>query len=187
MDSLVQTPRIIDEAAGNLLRTYLQKIEELAKEVQFTNVGESAGFIRRVSVGMHTKLFTICMMVLGGRTGAFREKTLPRVDPESEIIARILGHQNWSSSSSKRQAILTSTESKSTSPPHQETVQNPALFFFFSEAQTAAWSGCNTMIQITLQQVVNKRIIKVRKNLVRHSRQPNFILSGERKWTDILA
>ena len=38
VDSLVQTPRRNDEAAGKRLRTYHQRFEDLAKEVQFTSL-----------------------------------------------------------------------------------------------------------------------------------------------------
>ena len=92
MDSLVQTPRRNDGAAGNRFRISLRKFEELEKEVQFTKVCESAGFIRRVSVGMHYKIIDDVNDGFEGSTGACREYTLPRDDPESEIKAWIDGH-----------------------------------------------------------------------------------------------
>ena len=76
-DSLVQTPRRNDEAAGNRLRMYLQNFEEFSYEVQFTKASRSVGIMRRVAVDVYDGF--------EGKTG-FREYTKPREDPGSEII-----------------------------------------------------------------------------------------------------
>ena len=82
-DSLVQTPRRNDEAAGNRLRMYLQNFEEFSYEGQFTKASGSVGFMRRVAVDVYDGF--------EGKTGACREYTKPREDPGSEIIAWISG------------------------------------------------------------------------------------------------
>ena len=73
VDSLVQTPRRNDDAAGNRLRVYLQRFEEWATEVQLTKACESAGFMRRVSIGMHYKTTHDVNDCFEGKTGACRE------------------------------------------------------------------------------------------------------------------
>ena len=55
VDSLVETPRRIEGAAGHHLCVYLRQFEVLEPEVQDNHIWESAGFIRRVSVGMHRR------------------------------------------------------------------------------------------------------------------------------------
>ena len=74
-----------DGAAGNRLRDYLQRFEELTKEVQFTKACESAGLIRRVSKGMHYKTIHDVSDGCDGETAACREYTKSREDPESHI------------------------------------------------------------------------------------------------------
>ena len=71
---------------------HLRKFEELEKEVQLTKVCESAGFIRRVSVGMHYKTIHDVNDGFEGSTGACREYTLSHEDPESEVQLWIHEH-----------------------------------------------------------------------------------------------
>ena len=80
VNSLVQTPRRNDGAAGNRLRDYVQQFEELTQEAC-----ESAGFIRRVSEGMHYKTVHDVNDDFDGKTAACREDTEPRENPESQI------------------------------------------------------------------------------------------------------
>ena len=89
----MQTPRRNDGAAGHRLRVYLRKFEELEKEIQVTKVCESAGFRRRVSVGMQDKtMHDVNNHGFEGCTGVCREYTLSRDDPESEVKLWIHGH-----------------------------------------------------------------------------------------------
>ena len=92
VDPLVQTPRRTDEAAGNRLRICLQRFEEMAKEVRLTKACESAGFMRRVTVGMYYKSVRDVNDGFDGQTAACREKTKPREDPGSDIKAWIECH-----------------------------------------------------------------------------------------------
>ena len=55
VDSLVQTPRRSDQAAGDRLRVYRQRFEDLSNEIQITKACEFAGCMLRVSIGMHCK------------------------------------------------------------------------------------------------------------------------------------
>ena len=57
-----------------------------------TLTNESAGFMGRVSIGMHYKTIHDLNDGFVGRTGAYPEDTLLREDPESEIIGWIDGH-----------------------------------------------------------------------------------------------
>ena len=50
--------------------------------------------MRRVSIGMHYKTIHDVNDGFGGKTGACSECTLPREDPDSELIAWIGGHTN---------------------------------------------------------------------------------------------
>ena len=88
VDSLVQSPRRNGGAAGHRLRVSLRQLEELEKEVQL---------IRRVSVGMHYKTGHNVNDGFEGSTGACREYTLSRDDPESEVQLWIKGHTRSSS------------------------------------------------------------------------------------------
>ena len=55
LDTSVQTPRRNDEASGDRLRIHHQRFEDLSNEIQITKACESAGFIKRVSIGMYYK------------------------------------------------------------------------------------------------------------------------------------
>ena len=77
---------------------------------------------------MHHKTIHDLNDVFESRTGACREYTLPR--------------EEFQFFKSKLYVVLTSTESKLLIPPHLER-------------QTATWTSYVTMIQITLQKVVN--------------------------------
>ena len=85
---------------------YLRQFEELETEVQFTKIWESAGFLRRVSVGTHYTTIHDVDDGFEGKNGACREFSVPREDPDSEIIAWIGEHQNWFSSSSLNSLLL---------------------------------------------------------------------------------
>ena len=91
VDSLVQTPRRNEEAAGNRVCVHLQRFEELANEVQITKACDSAGFMRTVSIGMSYKTGHDVDDGFEGKTGTCRVYTKPREDPDSEIIAWIGG------------------------------------------------------------------------------------------------
>ena len=86
VDSLVQTLRRNDQAAGNRFRIYLQRFEELSSEIQLTKACESAGFMRRLSIGMYFKIIHDVDDVFEGTTGACREYR--RV-----VLLRRLGHK----------------------------------------------------------------------------------------------
>ena len=79
-----------------------------------------AGFIRRVSIGMHYLSVHDLNDGFEGRTGACREYALPCEDPESEITAWIDGHTRIGFKL-RLHALWTSTESKFRSFPHRET------------------------------------------------------------------
>ena len=70
----------------------LKVLKELSSEVQFTKACESAGLMRRVSIGMHNKTIHNVNAGFEGKTGACTEYTKPREVPGPEIIARIGGH-----------------------------------------------------------------------------------------------
>ena len=91
MDSFVQTPRRTEGAAGHRLCVYLRQFELLEPEVQFIQIWESAGFMRRVSVGMHDRIIHDLDDGFGDRTAACREYTLRRDDPKSELKLWIEG------------------------------------------------------------------------------------------------
>ena len=91
MDSLVQTPRTTVQA-GDRLRTQHQRFEELSNEIQKTKACEDAGFMRRVSIGQYFKTLHDVDDGVGGKSEACREYTLPRDNPDSELIAWIGGH-----------------------------------------------------------------------------------------------
>ena len=95
----------------------------------------SAGFMRRVSIGIFHKTIHDVDDGFEGATGACREDTLPREDPDSEIIAWIGLH-----------VFLISTESKYRYRQHQET--DPEHSLSCPEGPTATWKSYNTMIQI---------------------------------------
>ena len=92
MDSLVQTPRRTEGAAGHRLCVYLRQLELLEPEVQFSQIWDSAGFIRRFSVGTLYRTIQDLDDGFGDRIAACREYTFPRDDPESEIKLWIEGH-----------------------------------------------------------------------------------------------
>ena len=74
------------------LRDHLEQFKGLEREVQFTQIGESAGFLRRVSVGMHYRTIQDVDDGFGDRTRACRKYMLPRDDSNSVINLWIKGH-----------------------------------------------------------------------------------------------
>ena len=70
----------------------LKGLKELSSEIQFTKACESAGLMRRVSIGMHFKTTLDVNAGFERKTGACREYTMPREVPGPEIIAWIGGH-----------------------------------------------------------------------------------------------
>ena len=136
------------------------------------------------------------MMVFEGGTGARRELV--------HCFAKIQNPKSKRGSmdtpklvqfcKSKQHAILTSTESTFRSFRIRRRFNSFGLIF--PEAQSATRRSCNSMIEITLQKVMNYRIIDVLRKLARHSRKRNRILSdrsedftpiGDSKNDDILA
>ena len=154
VDSLVQTPRRNDGAAGHRLRVYLRKFEELEKEFRSAKIFESAGFKRRVSGGIHHKTIHDVNDGFEGSTRACRECTFSRDD---QNLKSNFGSKDTPQLvqffKSRPHVVLTSTESKLRSLPLQETVQHAGLLH--PEAQTATWSSYDTMIRIILQKVMN--------------------------------
>ena len=141
MDSLVQTPRRNDQAVGDRMRVHHQRFEELSNEIQITKAFESAGFMKRVSIRMYYKTIHDVNDGFGGKSGACREHTLLREDPDSEVIAWIGGHRRIGPvlQVKKNVALINTASTPGLSKP---------------EAQTAIWRSY-IMIQITLQKVVN--------------------------------
>ena len=130
VDSLVQTPRRNDAAPGHRLCIYLRKFEELEREVRFTKICESAGFIRRVSVRMHYITVHHVNDGFEGSTGDCREYTLTRDDPESEVKHWIYGQATFGPVLQvKTTCCLDFWGNEIEIPPHQETVQNPEPLF----------------------------------------------------------
>ena len=124
-----RTPRKNVQAAGDRLRIHHQRLEELPNEIQITKACESARFMSRVSIGQY---------FIGGKTGACRDYALPRDNSDSELIAWIVDTPgSVQFFKSKSYVGLINMESKYRHRQHQETDQNPGLFF--PEAQTATW------------------------------------------------
>ena len=78
-----------EEAAGNRLRIYVERFEELSSEIQLTKACESEEFTKRVSIGMHYKNINDVDDGFESKIRACREYTKPREDPGSEVIAWI--------------------------------------------------------------------------------------------------
>ena len=83
-----------DQAAADRMRIHHQRFEELSSEIQITKACESAGFMRRVSIGMYYKTIHDVTDGFGGKTGACREYSLPHDHQDSDPTARIGGHTN---------------------------------------------------------------------------------------------
>ena len=80
----------------------LNNLKNGRNEVKFTKACESAGFIRRVSKGMHYKTIYCVNGGFDVKTAACREYTVLREDPKSHIKTCIwMLHKFWYSSSSQ--------------------------------------------------------------------------------------
>ena len=90
--SLMQNPTGTEGAAGNNLHDHLQQFQGQDAEVQFRKIWKSAGFMRRVSVGMRSGTIQDVNDGFGDRTRSCRESTLPRDDPDTEIKFWIKGN-----------------------------------------------------------------------------------------------
>ena len=155
LDSLVQTPRRNDGAAGHRWRAYLRNFEVLEKEIEFTEVCESVGFIRRVSVGMHYKTIHDVNDGFEGGPGHaenFRFLVMTQ-NPKSNSGSMDIPELVVQFFKSKLHVALTYTESKYRYRQHQETVQK--YWLLYPDAQTATWTSHDTMILIALQKVMN--------------------------------
>ena len=84
--SLVQNPTRTEEAAGNSLHDHPQQFKGLDPGVQFRVLGESAGFMRRVSVGMRHRTIQDVNGGFGDRTGSCREFSLPREPLTGQVL-----------------------------------------------------------------------------------------------------
>ena len=67
-------------------------LENLSGEIEVSQICESAGFIRKVSIGLCFRAIHGVNDGLGGKTGACGERTSPRDDQDSELIGWLRGH-----------------------------------------------------------------------------------------------
>ena len=155
VNSLVQTPRRNDGAAGNRLRDYIQQFEERTKEVKFTKACEFAGFTRRVSTGMHCKNIHYVNDGFDGNTAACREYTVHREHPNipNQTVYWML-HKIWSSSSSQNYILSWHQRNRNSDPFYNRRRVNPPGLVY-PEATIATWKSYITMIQISLQEAMN--------------------------------
>ena len=87
----------------------LNNLKNGRNEVKFTKACESAGFIRRVSKGIHYKTIHCVNGGFDGKTAACREYTVPRDDPKSHIKTCIwMLHKFWYSSCRNTRLLSTS-------------------------------------------------------------------------------
>ena len=99
-------------------------------------------------------LFTMWMMVLKARQEhAENVQSLVKIQVRKSLHGSVDTPKLAQFFKSKLHVVLTYVESTFRYPPHQETDQNTGLLH--PEAQTATWQSCNTMIQTTLQSVMN--------------------------------
>ena len=128
MDSLVQTPGRTEGAAGHRLCVYLRQLELLEPEVQFSQIWDSAGFIRRVSVGTHYRTGHDLDDGFGDNSSKQRIHVPSRLhpNPKSNFGSKVTP-ELAQFFESRPPVILTSTASRFRYPPHQETIPNLGL------------------------------------------------------------
>ena len=127
VDTLVLTPRTNVQAAGDRLRTHRERFEELSNEIKILQACESAGFMRKVSIGQYFKTMHDVDDGFGGTTGTCREYTLPRVIIKIPNLLHGLLDAPGSVQffKSKSHVVLTNTESKYRHRQHQQTDLTP--------------------------------------------------------------
>ena len=89
---LVQNQMKSEEAAGNSWRDHLQRCKMLDPDEQFRTIGESAGFIRPISVGMYYRTSDDMNDGFGKLTASCREGTLLRAHQDSVVKPWIKRH-----------------------------------------------------------------------------------------------
>ena len=92
VNTLVQTRKTNVQAARDRLRDHLGKNEKLSREMKASQISESAGLMRKVSVGQYLRTIHDANDGFGGKTGSCREYTLLRDHQDSEPIGWIRGH-----------------------------------------------------------------------------------------------
>ena len=113
-----------------------------------------AGFLTRVSIGMHYKTIYGLNDGVEGRTGACREYSLPREEPDSELFRWIGGHTKI--------CPLLQVKICRCFDQYGIEIQVPSTsrdgstsWIVISSAQTATWRSYHVMIEIALQKVMN--------------------------------
>ena len=92
MNTLVQTPETNVQAARDRLRNHQERFEELSREMKVSQICESAGFIKKVSIGQYFRNIHDVDDGFGGKTGSCRKFSLPRNHQDSEPFGWIRGH-----------------------------------------------------------------------------------------------
>ena len=85
VNSLVQNPTRTETVAGNSLHDHLWRCQILDPEDQVRKIWESAGFMRRITVGIRYRTIEDVNDVFENRTGSCRNYTLPPDDLDFEI------------------------------------------------------------------------------------------------------
>ena len=85
VNSLVQNPTRTEGVAGNSLHDHLRRFQGLDPEGEVRKVWESAGFMRRITVGIRYRTIEDVNDVFEKRTGSCRNYTLPPDDLDFEI------------------------------------------------------------------------------------------------------
>ena len=92
VDTLVQILGTHVQAARDRLRVHQERFERLSREIKVPQICESAGFMRKVSIGQYFKTIHDVEDGFGGKTQACREYTSLRDHQDSEPVAWIGGH-----------------------------------------------------------------------------------------------
>ena len=149
VDSLVRNPTWTQGAAWNSLHEHLKRLKGLDPEVQFRKIWESAGLMRRVSVGMRYRTIQDVNNGFGDRTGSCREKTLPRNDSDSEV-------ELWIKSNTEIGTVL-----------EIKTICHPDVYE--SEILIPSTSGNNTNVWVVMSRSSNRYVDELR-----HSESENL-------------
>ena len=83
---------MVVQAARDRPHDHQEKFVNLSKETKVSQICESAGFMRKVSIGPYFRTIHDVNDGCGGKTGSCREYTLPREDQDSEPIGWIREH-----------------------------------------------------------------------------------------------
>ena len=158
---------------------FRQTFEELSNEIQITHACGTVGFMRRVSIEIHYKTIHDVDDDFEGETGACREYTLPREDPGSEIIVWIVGHTKIGSDLQIKTSCSLDIYGINIQMP-STSGDGCQSWNIISRDPYRYVEELHTMIQLTLQKVMNWRITQASGNRTR-------IPIDDRKWNDILA